>query len=82
MELGGRDKFMGRKFSFIRSGYCPTQDDHESIEIETHEIRMAGNPAPGYKKMLFRCDHATDYNCEIANDCPIFWDAPSNPHLA
>lgn len=73
---------MRQKYRFTRSGYCPTQDDKESIEIETTEYPMPGNLTPGYKKGNFYCEFADDHDCDIANDCPIYLESPSNPYLA
>lgn len=73
---------MNRKFRFNRLGYCPIQEDEQIIEINSVEIRMAGSHTPGYKKTSFYCDYANNHKCKISNDCPIYLDAPHDPHLA
>lgn len=80
--MEGGVKYMSRRLYFNRTGYCPTQDDYETIEVESVELLMAGNPTPGYKKMSFDCHIASENNCSIANNCPIYREAPHNPYLA
>lgn len=67
------------KYRFLNKGYCPVQQDYETIEIDTVEIRMAGRATPGYKKVSFFCDYANSCSCDISNECPVFLEAPSNP---
>lgn len=73
---------MQRKLNFLYTGQCPTQQDEETIEINTIEFSMAGRNAPGYKKTGFYCDYANSRSCDISNDCPIFFEAPHDPYLA
>ena len=72
---------MNRKLSFVYSGYCPTQQDEETIEVYTVEFPIAGRNSPGYKKTGLYCDYANSRQCEIANDCPIYLEAPDNPYF-
>lgn len=72
---------MTRYFKFNRLGYCPIQNEEETIEIKTAEIRMLGATSPGYKKMGFYCEYGDDNDCKISNNCPIFMESPSDPFL-
>lgn len=73
---------MSNEKRFIYFGYCPTQKAEKSIKVITRKEPRMSNVSSGYKKDRFHCDYAADHLCEIENDCPIYLDAPHNPHFA
>lgn len=58
-------------------GYCPEQQNYETIDIRYSQIPRMG-AEPGYKKTTFYCDYGDDHDCSFANrnECPLYNDAP------
>lgn len=58
------------------TGICPETGATQTIEITFQEVRMMGNPAPGYKATVYRCDYYSEYGCSSCGsdgrDCPLY----------
>ena len=58
------------------SDYCPETDSVEAVSVTFAEVRMVGNPTPGYKATGYSCTHASEYGCRSngtrGGDCPLY----------
>lgn len=59
------------------AGYCPEQDEEETIEIKYARIPIL-NSKPGYKKAGFICDFSYLNGCSYGSrqECPLYDAAP------
>lgn len=62
---------------FVRiSDFCPETEQNQTIEVTFAEVRMVGNPAPGYKATSYFCEYANDHGCNSNGsngaNCPLF----------
>lgn len=61
------------------SKYCPETGDMQTVAVTFAEVRMIGNPNPGYKATSYRCSYASEHGCNSngANgmECPLVKEA-------
>lgn len=57
------------------SGFCPTLNKNNSIEL-TYEIIEKSGKSPDFIQVGADCEYASYGNCPIRSECPIRAKAP------
>ncbi|WDU84238.1 hypothetical protein [Caloramator sp. Dgby_cultured_2] len=62
------------------SGFCPTLNKDNTINVEYLDARSFDNDNL-FIKGLAECEYHSNFNCPIANDCPILKTVPEKLNL-
>ena len=80
--IAERDKYNRKEvFKVVKTikGYCPTQGQEFSIDVNYIESTSAISNARTYNKGLSVCDYLNDGNdCPVKDSCPLIESAPNS----